>query len=86
MASFDVKTLIESHFYTLESVANCIGLHIDGDKLVLKQEVTLEQFKEALGEYMAECIEAGENPGYSLERLLRESEDQDLLKEMLFDE
>ena len=81
----DLDAMLDSYFEPLEQVANSIGFRIEENKAIPKGTVSIEQFKEALGEYLGEEIEAGTNPRYALGRLMCDREDQEIFKEILYD-
>ena len=81
----DIDGFLDGQMTTLETVAKNLGYRIEGDKVIPKGTVSVQKFKDALGEYIAEEISAGNNPSYVLDRFITEHEDRAIFKEVLYD-
>ena len=83
--NINLDGMLNSHFTSVEELADNIGFRVEGEKVIPKGTVSLKNFKEALSEYIGEEIEAGANPGYVINRLAYDYEDQKIFTEILSD-
>ncbi len=81
----DVDGFLAGQMTGLETVAENLGFRIEGDKVIPKGTVSVQKFKDALGEYIAEELSAGNNPGYILDNLYEERSNIDDFKDYLYD-
>ena len=81
----DLECMMNSCNVTFNSIALTLGLEIVDDKVYPGKPVSLDNFKKAIGEYVAEEIESGNNSALIFESLAVNDDDRDCLKEMIFD-
>ena len=82
----NLKNFLNTWNVSLEDIAGYLGMFIADNEVVPQGTVTLTKFEETVGQYIAESLEAGENPEYILTKLSSEHEDQEILREMLYEE
>lgn len=82
----NLKSFLNTWNVSLEDIAGYLGMFIADNEVIPKGTVTLAKFEETVGQYIAESLEAGENPEYILTKLSSEHEDQEILREMLYEE
>lgn len=82
----NLRNLLDTYMLSLSDIADSLNMDIIGDRVVPRGEVSLERFEEVVGAFIAEGIEAGENPLYIFENLAREREDKEILLEMLYED
>ena len=82
----NLKSFLDTWNVSLEDIAGYLGMLISGNKVIPKESVTLKRFEETVSQYIADSLEAGENPEYILTKLASEHEDQEILREMLYEE
>ena len=82
----NLKNFLNTWNVSLEDIAGYLGMFIADNEVIPKGTVTLTKFEKTVGQYIAESPEAGENPEYILTKLASEHEDQEILREMLYEE
>lgn len=82
----NLKNFLNTWNVSLEDIAGYLGMFIADNEVIPQGTVTLTKFEETVGQYIAESLEAGENPEYILTKLASEHEDQEILREMLYEE
>lgn len=82
----NLKSFLDTWNVSLEDIAGYLGMFIADNEVIPQGTVTLKKFEQTVGQYISESLEAGENPEYILAKLASEHEDQEILREMLYEE
>ncbi len=82
----NLKAFLDTWNVSLDDIAGYLGMFIADNEVIPQGTVTLTKFEETVGQFIAESLEAGENPEYILTKLASEHDDQEILREMLYEE
>jgi hypothetical protein len=83
--NIDIERYLKNSGHSFDEIAKCLNMTIINDELLPKKSITLNRFKEAIGEFIEDGIESGENPEYILSQIISDAETQNILIEMMLE-